>query len=142
MVKQQSVDGQANLQSTTNLTPAQEVLQAVWEAHVQSEFPPHGQAIRRKPDCNKDVLDLDRVLPRSGPCAQWPMPDRAAARTGRSGRQRCGTATALRRHAPRSINRACERFLAGPAVHPRRLGAEEWAPCRTSRRITGKARPG
>ncbi len=32
MLKEQTVDGQANLQATTNLTPAQESLQAIWEA--------------------------------------------------------------------------------------------------------------
>ncbi|MBW4536494.1 MAG: ester cyclase [Pleurocapsa minor HA4230-MV1] len=41
MVKQQSVDNQTSLQAIANLTPAQEVLQAVWEAHVQSEFVSH-----------------------------------------------------------------------------------------------------
>ncbi|WP_414572670.1 ester cyclase [Nostoc sp. CCY 9925] len=41
MVKEQTVDGQANLQATTNLTPAQESLQAVWEEHLQYEFGTH-----------------------------------------------------------------------------------------------------
>jgi carboxymethylenebutenolidase len=41
MVKEQTVDGQANLQATTNLTPAQEVLQALWEEHLQYEFATH-----------------------------------------------------------------------------------------------------
>jgi carboxymethylenebutenolidase len=41
MVKEQTVDGQANSQATTNLTPAQESLQAVWEEHLQYEFGTH-----------------------------------------------------------------------------------------------------
>ncbi|MBD1852055.1 nuclear transport factor 2 family protein [Leptolyngbya sp. ST-U4] len=41
MVKQQSVDEQANLQATTNLTPTQESLQALWEEHLQYEFGTH-----------------------------------------------------------------------------------------------------
>ena len=41
MVKEQTVDGQANLQATTNLTPAQESLQALWEEHLQYEFGTH-----------------------------------------------------------------------------------------------------
>jgi carboxymethylenebutenolidase len=41
MVKEQTVDGQANLQATTNLTPAQEALQALWEEHLQYEFGTH-----------------------------------------------------------------------------------------------------
>jgi carboxymethylenebutenolidase len=41
MVKEQTVDGQANLQATTNLTPAQEYLQALWEEHLQYEFGTH-----------------------------------------------------------------------------------------------------
>jgi carboxymethylenebutenolidase len=41
MVKAQTVDGQANLQATTNLTPTQESLQALWEEHLQSEFGTH-----------------------------------------------------------------------------------------------------
>ncbi|MBD3887523.1 nuclear transport factor 2 family protein [Phormidium tenue FACHB-886] len=41
MVKQQSVDEQANLQATPNLTPAQESLQALWEEHLQYEFGTH-----------------------------------------------------------------------------------------------------
>ena len=41
MVKEQTVDGQANLQATTNLTPAQEFLQALWEEHLQYEFGTH-----------------------------------------------------------------------------------------------------
>ncbi|RCJ21430.1 hypothetical protein A6770_30325 [Nostoc minutum NIES-26] len=40
MVKEQ-IDEQASLQATTNLTPAQEVLQDRWEAHLQSEFVAH-----------------------------------------------------------------------------------------------------
>jgi carboxymethylenebutenolidase len=41
MVKEQTVDGQANLQATTNLTPTQESLQALWEEHLQYEFGTH-----------------------------------------------------------------------------------------------------
>ncbi|MBD2058322.1 ester cyclase [Oculatella sp. FACHB-28] len=41
MVNEQTVDGQANLQATTNLTPAQESLQALWEEHLQHEFGTH-----------------------------------------------------------------------------------------------------
>ena len=41
MIKEQTVDGQANLQATTNLTPAQESLQALWEEHLQYEFGTH-----------------------------------------------------------------------------------------------------
>jgi carboxymethylenebutenolidase len=41
MVKEQTVDGQANLQATTNLTAAQESLQALWEEHLQYEFGTH-----------------------------------------------------------------------------------------------------
>ena len=41
MVKQQSVDNQTSLQATPNLTPAQEVLQALWEEHLQYEFGSH-----------------------------------------------------------------------------------------------------
>jgi carboxymethylenebutenolidase len=41
MVKEQTVDGQANLQATTNLIPAQESLQALWEEHLQYEFGTH-----------------------------------------------------------------------------------------------------
>ncbi|MUH01499.1 hypothetical protein F7734_58250 [Scytonema sp. UIC 10036] len=41
MVKEQTVDRQANLQATTNLTPAQESLQALWEEHLQYEFGTH-----------------------------------------------------------------------------------------------------
>jgi carboxymethylenebutenolidase len=41
MVKEQTVDGQANLLATTNLTPAQESLQALWEEHLQYEFGTH-----------------------------------------------------------------------------------------------------
>ncbi|MEP0914808.1 ester cyclase [Leptolyngbya sp. GB1-A1] len=41
MVKQQSVDEQANLQATTNLTPTHESLQALWEEHLQYEFGTH-----------------------------------------------------------------------------------------------------
>jgi carboxymethylenebutenolidase len=41
MVKEQTVDGQANLQATTNLTAAQKSLQALWEEHLQYEFGTH-----------------------------------------------------------------------------------------------------
>ena len=41
MIKEQTVDVQANLQATTNLTPAQESLQALWEEHLQYEFGTH-----------------------------------------------------------------------------------------------------
>jgi carboxymethylenebutenolidase len=41
MIKEQTVDKQANLQATTNLTPAQEALQALWEEHVRYEFETH-----------------------------------------------------------------------------------------------------
>jgi carboxymethylenebutenolidase len=41
MVKEQTVDGQANLQATTKLTPAQESLQALWEEHLRHEFGTH-----------------------------------------------------------------------------------------------------
>jgi carboxymethylenebutenolidase len=41
MVKEQTVDQQASLQATTNLTPAQEFLQELWEKHVQHEFDTH-----------------------------------------------------------------------------------------------------
>ena len=41
MVKEQTVDKQANVQATPNLTPAQEALQAVWEEHIGHEFGTH-----------------------------------------------------------------------------------------------------
>jgi carboxymethylenebutenolidase len=41
MLKEQTVDGQASLQATTNLTPAQEYLQGLWEEHLQYEFGTH-----------------------------------------------------------------------------------------------------
>jgi carboxymethylenebutenolidase len=41
MIKEQTVDKQANLQATTNLPPAQEALQALWEEHVRYEFETH-----------------------------------------------------------------------------------------------------
>jgi carboxymethylenebutenolidase len=41
MLKEQTVDKQANLQATPNLTPAQEALQALWEEHVRYEFETH-----------------------------------------------------------------------------------------------------
>jgi len=47
MVKEQTVDGQANLQATTNLTPAQESLQALWEEHLQYEFDSTEDALLR-----------------------------------------------------------------------------------------------
>ena len=40
MVKEQ-MDEQTSLQATTNLTPAQEVLQDLWEEHMQYEFATH-----------------------------------------------------------------------------------------------------
>ena len=41
MVKQQSVDEQANGKATSNLTPAQEFLQELWEEHLRHEFGTH-----------------------------------------------------------------------------------------------------
>ncbi|MEI2582609.1 ester cyclase [Scytonema sp. PRP1] len=41
MVKEQTVDKQTNVQATSNLTPAQEALQAVWEEHIGHEFGTH-----------------------------------------------------------------------------------------------------
>lgn len=41
MVKEQTVDKQANVQATPNLTPVQEALQAVWEEHIGHEFGTH-----------------------------------------------------------------------------------------------------
>ena len=41
MVKEQIVDKQTNIQATSNLTPAQEALQAVWEEHIGHEFGTH-----------------------------------------------------------------------------------------------------
>ena len=41
MVKQQSVDEQANGKATSNLTPAQEFLQSLWEEHLRHEFGTH-----------------------------------------------------------------------------------------------------
>jgi carboxymethylenebutenolidase len=38
MVKEQTVDKQANVQATPNLAPAQEALQAIWEEHTWQEF--------------------------------------------------------------------------------------------------------
>ena len=38
MVKEQTVDEQANVQATPNLTPAQMALQELWEEHVRHEF--------------------------------------------------------------------------------------------------------
>jgi carboxymethylenebutenolidase len=41
MVKQETVDEQANGKVIANLTPAQEFLQALWEEHVRHEFVTH-----------------------------------------------------------------------------------------------------
>ncbi|GAA6615334.1 nuclear transport factor 2 family protein [Scytonema sp. NUACC26] len=41
MTKEQTVDKQANLQATPNLTPAQEALQALWDEHLRLEFDTH-----------------------------------------------------------------------------------------------------
>ena len=41
MSEKNTVDKQANLQATPNLTPAQEALQALWEEHLQYEFGTH-----------------------------------------------------------------------------------------------------
>jgi carboxymethylenebutenolidase len=41
MVNKQTVDEQANRKATTNLTPAQEFLQALWEEHLRHEFDTH-----------------------------------------------------------------------------------------------------
>jgi carboxymethylenebutenolidase len=41
MVKEQTVDKQTSLQATTNLTPAQEALQALWDEHLRLEFETH-----------------------------------------------------------------------------------------------------
>ncbi|URD48693.1 ester cyclase [Chroococcidiopsis sp. CCNUC1] len=41
MVKQQSVDEQANGKATSNLTPAQESLQELWDEHLRHEFGTH-----------------------------------------------------------------------------------------------------
>jgi carboxymethylenebutenolidase len=41
MVKEQTVDAQANLQAIPNLTSAQEALQALWEEHIGYEFGTH-----------------------------------------------------------------------------------------------------
>jgi carboxymethylenebutenolidase len=41
MVKEQTVDKQTSLQATTNLTPAQEALQALWDEHLWLEFEAH-----------------------------------------------------------------------------------------------------
>lgn len=41
MVTKQTVNQADNRQATPNLTPAQGALQAVWEAHIQSEFGTH-----------------------------------------------------------------------------------------------------
>jgi carboxymethylenebutenolidase len=48
MVKEQTVDKQANLQATPNLTPAQEALQAVWEEHIGYEFGTHSLSTGQK----------------------------------------------------------------------------------------------
>jgi hypothetical protein len=41
MVTEQTVDKQANVQATFNLTPAQETLQALWNEHLRLEFDTH-----------------------------------------------------------------------------------------------------
>jgi carboxymethylenebutenolidase len=41
MVKEQTVDKQASLQASTNLTPVQEFLQELWEEHIRHEFETH-----------------------------------------------------------------------------------------------------
>ncbi|BAZ08894.1 hypothetical protein NIES4071_07000 [Calothrix sp. NIES-4071] len=41
MVNKQTVDEQANRKATTNLTPAQEFLQELWEEHLRHEFDTH-----------------------------------------------------------------------------------------------------
>ncbi|BAB73838.1 hypothetical protein ACN23B_10725 [Anabaena sp. FACHB-709] len=41
MVKQQSVDEQANGKATSNLTPAQKFLQELWDEHLRLEFDAH-----------------------------------------------------------------------------------------------------
>ncbi|KYC40762.1 hypothetical protein WA1_24310 [Scytonema hofmannii PCC 7110] len=41
MVKQQTRDESVNVQVTPNLTPTQQVLQDLWEAHLQSEIATH-----------------------------------------------------------------------------------------------------
>jgi carboxymethylenebutenolidase len=41
MVKQQSVDEQANGKAASNLTPAQEFLQELWDEHLRLEFDAH-----------------------------------------------------------------------------------------------------
>jgi carboxymethylenebutenolidase len=41
MIEEQTVDKQTSLQATTNLTPAQEFLQNLWEEHVGYEFETH-----------------------------------------------------------------------------------------------------
>jgi carboxymethylenebutenolidase len=41
MVNEQTVDKQTSLQATTNLTPAQEALQALWDEHLRLEFETH-----------------------------------------------------------------------------------------------------
>lgn len=41
MIKDQTANKQANVQATSNLIPAQEALQAVWEEHIGHEFGTH-----------------------------------------------------------------------------------------------------
>jgi carboxymethylenebutenolidase len=41
MVNKQTVDEQANRKASTNLTPAQEFLQELWEEHLRHEFATH-----------------------------------------------------------------------------------------------------
>jgi len=41
MVKEHTVDKQANSQAIADLTPAQEALQALWDEHLRHEFGTH-----------------------------------------------------------------------------------------------------
>jgi carboxymethylenebutenolidase len=41
MMKEQTINQQTNVRTTTNLTPAQEALQALWEEHLRHEFGTH-----------------------------------------------------------------------------------------------------
>jgi carboxymethylenebutenolidase len=41
MSEKNTVDKQANVQATSNLTPAQEALQELWEEHLGYEFGTH-----------------------------------------------------------------------------------------------------
>lgn len=40
-VEEQAIDKQANGKATSNLTPAQEALQDLWEEHMRYEFATH-----------------------------------------------------------------------------------------------------